>query len=279
MLVTGASKGIGAACVHRLARDGYRVYAGVRRDEDGEVLRRSVGGDVVVPILLDVTNPPQVADAAARMAEETGEDGLYGVVNNAGVAIAGPLEYLPIDELRRQMEINFIGQLAVTQACLPLLRHASRPRIIFMSSISGLTALPMTGAYAASKFALEAAADALRVELKPWHIGVSLVEPGVIATPIWDTALQAGERNVARMPPEAVERYGNELDAMRKRAAQGMSGLPPEKVADLVARILRARRPRARYLIGKDARGRLLAHRVLPTSVEDWIIRKVLDRL
>jgi NAD(P)-dependent dehydrogenase (short-subunit alcohol dehydrogenase family) len=285
VLITGASKGIGEACALRLARDGFRVYAGVRRQEDAAALVRA-GGDDVVPVMLDVTEPEQIAAAVARIGEETGRRGLPALVNNAGVAIAGPLEFLPIDELRRQMEINFIGQLAVTQACLPLIRRARESaqgdhragRIIFMSSISGLTALPLTGAYAASKFALEAAADAMRVELRPWGITVSLVEPGIISTPIWETAREVGERNLARMPPAAQEHYGGPLAALSARAGK-IRGLAPEHVAAVVARALTGRRPRARYLVGRDARARLLAHRLLPTRVEDWLIHQALRRL
>jgi NAD(P)-dependent dehydrogenase (short-subunit alcohol dehydrogenase family) len=286
VLVTGAAKGIGEACVLRLARDGFRVYAGVRRDEDGAALIRHAG-DGVVPVILDVTREEEIAAAAARIGEETGERGLQALVNNAGVAIAGPLEFLPLDELRRQIEINFTGQIAVTQALLPLLRRARMStrgdhragRIVFMSSISGRTALPFAGAYAASKFALEAAADALRLELRPFGITVSLVEPGVIATPIWDTARDAGDRNMERMPAEVHQYYGPILGALRKRAERGMKGLPPEKVADVVAHALTSRRPRPRYLVGRDAIGRVWLDRILPTRVRDRLVTAVLHRL
>jgi NAD(P)-dependent dehydrogenase (short-subunit alcohol dehydrogenase family) len=286
VLVTGASKGIGEACALRLARDGYRVYAGVRRQQDGEALIR-VGGADIVPLLIDVTSPDQIRDAVARIDEETGRRGLPALVNNAGVAIAGPMEYLPIEELRRQMEINFIGQIAVTQACLPLIRRARESgmddrragRIVFMSSISGLTALPFVGAYASSKFALEAASDSMRVELRPFGIRVILVEPGVISTPIWETSRQAGQRNIERMPEEARKHYGQVLEALDRRITRGMRGLPPEKVADVVARALTGRRPRARYLVGLDARARLVADRLLPTPWMDWIVHKALSRI
>jgi NAD(P)-dependent dehydrogenase (short-subunit alcohol dehydrogenase family) len=212
---------------------------------------------------------------------------LQALVNNAGVAIAGPLEFLPLAELRRQLDINFTGQIAVTQAFLPLLRQARAStrgdhragRIVFMSSISGRSALPFTGAYAASKHALEAAADALRVELKPFGITVSLVEPGVVATPIWDTARAAGERNLEVMPPQVHEYYGRMLDALRRRAARGMKGLPPEQVADVVAHALMSKRPHARYLVGRDARARVWLNRLLPTAARDRLIQAALRRL
>jgi NAD(P)-dependent dehydrogenase (short-subunit alcohol dehydrogenase family) len=286
VLVTGAAKGIGEACALRLVRDGFRVYAGVRRAADGAALVRAAGADIV-PLMLDVTDATQIADAAARIEDETGARGLTALVNNAGVAIAGPLEFLPIDELRRQMEINFVGQIALTQACLPLLRRAraaARPdrgagRIIFMSSISGRSALPLTGAYAASKFALEAAADAMRVELRDFGLHVVLIEPGVIATPIWQTGLEIGERNIERMPPQVLDYYGAPLEGMRRRAARGIGGLPPESVAAVVAHVLTCRRPRARYLVGRDARMRLLMQKLLPTRVRDWMIAAALRRL
>jgi NAD(P)-dependent dehydrogenase (short-subunit alcohol dehydrogenase family) len=286
VLVTGASKGIGEACALRLARDGFRVYAGVRREEDGEALIRSGGADIV-PVILDVTQHEQIAAAVDRIGEETDRRGLPALVNNAGVAVAGPLEFLPIDELRRQLEINFIGQIAVTQACLPLIRRAREStqadhrtgRIVFMSSISGLTALPFTGAYAASKFAMEAAADSMRVELKPFGIHVVVVEPGVITTPIWETARQAGERNIELMGEDARRHYGDLLDALNRRTARGVRGGPPENVAAVVARALTGRRPRARYLVGKDARARLIAHHLLPTRLEDWLILQALKRI
>lgn len=286
VLVTGASKGIGEACVLRLVRDGFRVYGGVRRQEDGEALIRA-GGEAVVPVLLDVTDEDQVAAAAARIDEETGDRGLQALVNNAGIAVAGPLEFLPLDELRRQFDINFHGQIAVTQACLPLLRRSRESsrgdyragRLIFMSSVAGRSSMPFVGAYAASKHALEAAADALRVELKPSGIVVSVIEPGVITTPIWETSRLGSEQTLKRMPPAAEEHYGRVLAALNERTARGVYGLPPEKVAEVVAHALTARRPRLRYVVGRDARARLAAESLLPARVRDWVIGRVIDRM
>jgi NAD(P)-dependent dehydrogenase (short-subunit alcohol dehydrogenase family) len=286
VLVTGASKGIGEACAMLLAEHGFRVYAGVRRSEDGAALVRRAGA-AVVPVLLDVTDAGQIAAAAAQVEQQLGSQGLHALINNAGVAIAGPLEFLPIDELRRQTEINFVGQIAVTQACLPLLRRArdAAPadrragRIVFMSSVSGRSAMPFVGAYAASKFALEAAADALRVELLPFGLRVVLIEPGVITTPIWDTAVQAGERNLQRAPPELERYYGRVAAALRARMARGIRGLPPERVAAVVLRALTARRPRIRYVVGNDARARIWLRRLLPTRAGDWVTAQVMQRL
>ena len=279
VLVTGASKGIGEACALRLARDGFRVYAGVRKQADGVALIGH-GGETIVPVLLDVTNDAHIRDVAALIHDECGERGLQALVNNAGVAIAGPLEFLPIAALRQQIEINFIGQLAVTQACLPLLRRSRAApnadhrcgRIVFMSSISGRSALPFTGAYAASKFALEAAADSLRVELLPFGLKISLVEPGVIATPIWQTSLGAAETMLKTMPPQLQEYYGKPLDGVRRRAGRGMRGLAPERVAEVVSHALTARNPRVRYIVGRDARVRMLVQRFLPTGLRDRLI-------
>jgi NAD(P)-dependent dehydrogenase (short-subunit alcohol dehydrogenase family) len=278
VLITGASKGIGEACAYRLARDGFRVYAGVRSEEDGAALVRS-GGDNIVPVLLDITDAAQIVAAAERISRETGARGLQALVNNAGIAIAGPLEFLPLDELRRQLEVNVVAQIAVTQACLPLLRRSRdgadpdhrAGRIIFMSSVSGRSALPFIGPYAASKHALEAAADALRVELRPFGLRVVLVEPGVIATPIWETALAAGEANLQRMPAEVFTYYGAAIATMKRRIGS-IRGLAPERVADVVSQALTARRPRTRYLLGRGARLRLLLEWALPTGLRDWAI-------
>jgi NAD(P)-dependent dehydrogenase (short-subunit alcohol dehydrogenase family) len=286
VLVTGASKGIGEACALRLVRDGFRVYAGVRNDEDGLALIRN-GGEGIAPIPLDVTDARQIASAAARIGEETGERGLQALVNNAGVAVAGPLEFLPLDELRRQLEINVVGQIAVTQACLPLLRAARASsrgdhragRIVFMSSVSGRSALPFTGAYAASKHALEAAADALRVELRPFGIAISLIEPGVIVTPIWETSRQRATETLADVAPRLEEYYGRTLDALNRRVVSGMRGLPPEAVAERVAHALTARRPRTRYVVGRDAWSRIAMQRLLPTRMRDALIAGMLRRL
>jgi NAD(P)-dependent dehydrogenase (short-subunit alcohol dehydrogenase family) len=286
VLVTGASRGIGEACALRLARDGFRVYAGVRREADGQALIGQ-GGAAIVPLLLDVTDATQIAAAAARIDAESPDRGLQALVNNAGVAIAGPLEFVPIEELRRQLEVNFVGQLAVTQACLPLLRRARAVpdadfragRIVFMSSISGRNALPFTGAYAASKYALEAAADALRVELLPFGLRVVLIEPGMIATPIWDTSIATAERTLERAPPQLTEFYGAALAGVRRRAARGSHSAPPEHVAEAVSRALTTRKPRIRYVIGRDARTRLALQKVLPARVRDRLIARAVERL
>src|SRR5581483_7822637 len=189
-LVTGASSGIGAACANRLVRGGWHVLAGVRRTGDAPAGTEE--------LRLDVTDPTQIRAAADRV------ERLDGLVNNAGIVVAAPLEELPLDELRRQLEVNVVGQLAVTQALLPALR-AARGRIVLVGSIAGRSALPFLGAYSASKFALEAVADALRIERAPAGIRVSLVEPGTIATPIWQRAAADADELAARLGPALAE--------------------------------------------------------------------------
>ncbi len=275
VLVTGASKGIGEATALWLAGAGWRVFAGVRNDDDGRALHDAFS--TIVPVRLDVTDETQIADAASRIAEATGGE-LHGVVNNAGIAVAGPLEFLPVAELRRQLDVNVVGQIAVTQAVLPLLR-AVQGRIVFVGSIAGRSAMPFTGAYSASKFALEALADALRVELRPWDIHVAVIEPGVIATPIWATSTAAADRILADAPPAVRDFYGPQLDALRRRAAQGMEGLPPRMVSEAIEHALTSNAPKTRYLIGRDARVRLWAERVLPDRTRDRLIAWRLEKM
>lgn len=278
-LVTGASKGIGEACALRLHGLGFRVFAGVRRSEDGAALRARAGTERLVPVLLDVTSSDQIRAAAVHIEEAVGSAGLDALVNNAGISIAGPIEFLPVGELRYQLDVNVVGQVAVTQALLPALRRA-RGRIVFIGSISGRSAVPFTGAYAASKHALEAITDALRVELASSGLQVSIVEPGVIATPIWESSVERANQLLENMPPQLEEYYGVEIAGLRRRVAGVASrAAPPDTVAAAVEHALTARRPRARYVVGRDARLRLLLERVLPTRLRDRILLNRLRKL
>ncbi len=253
VVVTGAAKGIGAAVVRRLAGEGFRVVAGVRRPDDAAALRDQLG-DRVVPALLDITDPDAVAHAAELVGREVGDAGLAGLVNNAGIAVAAPLEFLPPAELRRQLDVNVVGQHAVTQALLPLLRRG-RGRIVTIGSIGGRISSPMTGPYHASKFALRALTDALRLELSPWGIEVVLIEPGAIDTPLWESSIAAADRLQQALPARATELYGRAMEAARADARRSAArGIPPDEVAKVVVRALTARRPRPRYLVGTDAR-------------------------
>ena len=277
VVITGASTGIGEACAILLDRLGYRVFAGVRREEDSASLRRNASGRLT-PIRLDVTDAASIAAAAALVTEALGDAGLAGLVNNAGIAVAAPLEFVPIDRLRAQLEVNVIGQIAVTQAFLPLIRR-ERGRIVNMSSVSGRLASPMVGPYTASKFALEALTDSMRVELRPWGIHVIAIEPGTIATPIWAKSAAAAEAMLATIPERAQTLYAPMIAGLRRHVASaGERGIPPEAVADVVADALAAPRPRTRYVVGRDARvGVLLAH--LPDRARDWLIaRRLLAR-
>jgi NAD(P)-dependent dehydrogenase (short-subunit alcohol dehydrogenase family) len=275
IVVTGAARGIGAAVTRLLAGGGYRVVAGVRRAEDADALREECG-DAVVPALLDITDPAAVASAAELVAGEVGDGGLAGLVNNAGVAVAAPLEFLPPDDLRRQLDVNVVGQHAVTQALLPLIRRGGG-RIVTIGSIGDRFSSPMMGPYHASKFALRALTDALRMELKPWGIEVVLIEPGAVATPIWETSIAAADRLREALPARALELYGRAIDgavaAARQTAARGIQ---PEVVARAVLRALTVRRPRPRYLVGTDARITAVIA-ALPDRLRERLIMRVAE--
>jgi NAD(P)-dependent dehydrogenase (short-subunit alcohol dehydrogenase family) len=239
------------------------VLAGVRKAGDAPAGTEEV--------LLDVTDEEQVRAAAEQV------DELHGLVNNAGIAISSPLEAIPLDELRRQLDVNVVGQVAVTQALLPALR-LGRGRVVFVGSIAGRSALPFLAAYAASKHALEAVADSLRVELGPWGLHVAIVEPGTIATPIWRTAAETAEAILERVPPETLSLYQERVAAFRRAAtAAGRRAQPVEPVASAVAHALTADRPKTRYLVGRDAKIRAGIER-LPDRLRDRVYERVLLR-
>jgi NAD(P)-dependent dehydrogenase (short-subunit alcohol dehydrogenase family) len=270
VLLTGASTGIGRAAALRLDAAGWRVLAGVRREEDAESLR-AAGSERLSPLLLDVTEAEQIAAAAERAEAEP--DGLAGLVNNAGVAIPGPLETIPVEQFRRQIEVNLIAQVAVTQAMLPAVRRA-RGRIVFISSIGGRIAFPFTGAYHAAKFGVEAVGDVFRQELRPWGIRVAIVEPGSIDTPIWERGERASDEHAdprrESLYGQAIERY---REVVRQTAARGIA---PEKVAARIEHALSAARPRTRYLVGLDAKAQARVRPFLPTPVWDRIVARVM---
>jgi len=275
VVITGASTGIGAACALQLDRLGYRVFAGIRKAADGESLRQRAS-ERLVPIRLDISDATEVDHAARKVIEALGGGGLAGLVNNAGIVVGGMIEFLPLDEFRRQFEVNVIGQIAVTQAFLPSLRKA-RGRIVNIGSLSGLISGPCTGAYSASKFALEALTDSLRMELRPWKIHVSIVEPGFIQTPIVSKSLAAADELRAQLPAEALELYGPSMravmDATEREAAKGA---PAEVVAKAVAHALTARRPRTRYIVGNRSRFQVGLLRALPDRWRDTLIARAM---
>jgi len=256
VLVTGASTGIGRATATLLAARGATVLAGVRDPVTAP--------PHTTPVELDVTDAAHVE----RLRELQPLDGL---VNNAGIAVTAPLEHLPLDELRRQLEVNVVGQLAVIQACLPALR-AANGRIVNVSSISGRVALPLFGPYAASKFALEALSDALRREQR--EVPVILVEPGAIATPIWDRSIDAADALWDAMPQD---RYAPLVARMRALAATPKRD-PPELVARVIATALTTARPRTRYVIGRSARVQAALARALPGRAMDQLLRRFVEQ-
>jgi NAD(P)-dependent dehydrogenase (short-subunit alcohol dehydrogenase family) len=271
-LITGASTGIGRATALRLDVAGWQVFAGVRKQEDATSLREA-GSERLTPLILDITDAGQIAGAAAQVEAEA-EGGLDGLVNNAGVAIPGPLETLAIDDFRRQIEVNMTGQVAVTQALLPAVR-AARGRIVFISSIGGRVALPLTGAYHAAKFGIEAVGDVFRQELRPWGISVAIVEPGSIDTPIWER----GERTADEIgTPEREALYGGVVERYRQVIKDTAErGIAPEKVAKAIEHALTASRPRVRYLVGLEAKVAARAKLLIPTRIFDRIVARQMN--
>jgi len=280
-LITGASTGIGRASTLRLAAHGWTVLAGVRDPSAGErLLADAPASGRVVALTLEVTDPAQVAAAAERVERELADGrvsahgGLDALVNNAGIAVGGPLELVSLQDLRHQFEVNVFAQVAVTQALLPALRRA-RGRIVFVSSVGGRVAMAFTAPYAASKHAVEALGDALRVELRSSGVRVALVEPGSVATPIWDKGRAQGDQ--VRIPSELQAQYGNVPAAMDKVLADtARRGVAPELVAETIEQALTARRMRARYVVGRDAKVMLLVKQLLPDLLFDRLARRAL---
>ncbi len=268
-LVTGASSGIGRATALLLARSGFRVFAGVRRAEDGESLRNEAPSLVAVSI--DVTSPGSIRAAAERVAGEVGDAGLAGLVNNAGVGIAAPVETLPLDDLRRLFEVNVFGQVAVTQAFLPLVRRA-RGRIVNIGSIGDRLSIPFGGALCASKAAVAALNDSLRMELADSGVRVCLVEPASIATAAVDKLEEECERSIAALSPEGARLYADPLRRFLRRAGENeRKGSPPEVVARAVLEALTSPSPRTRRLVGADS--------TLLATLARWVPDPLLDRI
>jgi NAD(P)-dependent dehydrogenase (short-subunit alcohol dehydrogenase family) len=277
VVITGTSTGIGRACALHLDRLGFRVFAGVRTNQDGESLQRTSAGRIT-PLLLDVTDGASVSAAANEVVRAIGDAGIFGLVNNAGIVVSGPLEFLPLSEIRKQFEVNVMGQLSVIQAFLPHLRKA-RGRIVNMGSISGRMALPFLGPYSASKFALEAITDSLRLELLPWGITVSIIEPGAVKTPIWEKSRAAAGKRARNFPPEAFELYGPMIEAFRSETEKAAgAGVGPDVVAHAVEHALTAKEPKTRYLVGRNAHLQALLKNVLPDRVFDWFISRRIKR-
>ncbi len=285
VLITGASTGIGRACAAHLAHIGFEVFAGVRKDVDAQAIdaegRGQVGGGSLCAIKLDVTDESSIATAVSHIQSVAGADGLKAVVNNAGVSFPGPVEFLSIADWRRQFEVNFFGQIAVTQAALPLLRRhvTSRgkgaARLMLMSSIAGKVGQPILGAYTASKFALESLGDSLRLELQRQGVQVCLVEPGAIDTPIWKKAEAAEMMSGAAYPGRAL--YGPEIDAVLAYArSAAISAAPVGLVSAAVEQCLVLRRPRPRYVVGRAAKIGAVMRRIMPDRIFDAMLSRAI---
>jgi NAD(P)-dependent dehydrogenase (short-subunit alcohol dehydrogenase family) len=270
VVITGASTGIGRASALRLARAGFDVLAGVRREEDGAALRTEDGR--IEPVLVDVTDAGQIA----ALAERVGGAPLAGLVNNAGVAVAGPLEGVPLDEIRRQYEVNVFGLLAVTQALLERIR-AGRGRIVNVGSIGGRINTPFVGPYSSSKAAVRSLSASLRRELRPWGIQVALVEPGALDTPIWRKGEEGAQETIAALPERVRTLYARPLEALvaatRKIAASAAS---PDDAAQAIEHALTAERPRTLYTVGRQARLQGALHSALPARAFDALVARAM---
>ncbi|MFE9457113.1 SDR family oxidoreductase [Streptomyces californicus] len=277
VLVTGASSGLGRACALQLARVGFRVFAGVRRMSDGEDLAALSPSGRIRPVRIDVTDEGSVAGAVKEITGTAGGAGLWGLVNNAGIAVSAPLECVTPQRMRQQLDTNVIGQLTVTQGVLPLLRR-SGGRVVNVTSGLGSVALPFLGAYAAAQFAKEAMSDVLRRELRRSGVGVCVVQPGAITTPIWGKLTDAARRDFDDLPAEVAEPYRTAFSRfLDSSAQQGDTGTSPDDFARTVYRALTAAEPRTRYQVGKDARSLYLLKRVLPDRAMDRRLRAITD--
>jgi NAD(P)-dependent dehydrogenase (short-subunit alcohol dehydrogenase family) len=269
VLITGASRGIGRASALALDKRGLDVIAGVRSADAAAALRAEASPRLRT-VELDVTDGASIAAVAGRI------DRLDALVNNAGIAVGNVVEALDLDELRHQLEVNVVGQVALTQALIPKLRE-TRGRVVFISSVSGRVSTPLMTPYTASKYAIEAIADGLRVELRPWGIRVVLVEPGSIDTDIWRGASAQFDDTVAKMSDEHRRLYegmlagaGKMIRATAKRAA------PVDKVVKVVERAVTAEKPKTRYVVGADARGQLALKTLLPDRAFDTLVARMM---
>jgi len=271
VLISGASTGIGYALSLELDRHGYQVFAGVRNPNDAEALRNQASPQLS-PVMLDVTLPETISNTYREINDQTGGK-LFCLINNAGISLGGAMEFISIQDFRQQMEVNLVGQLALTQACLPMLRMDSG-RVIFISSTNGRLATPFNGPYSISKAALISMADALRLELAPWGISVSVFLVGSVQTPIWEKSSQTASKILRRMPAEAWNLYGR----MQKCAGTyyqqvGQRGIQAEQVAVMTRRILEKNHPKEYVLVGLDAYLVELMTKLFPVHLRDWLVR------
>lgn len=275
ILITGASSGIGKACAVAAAEKQWIVYAGHRKESDAEMLSKLHDG--IRPIKLDVLNESQRIEAKNLIHKEHGR--LDCLFNNAGIANSGTIEFLSLDKFRKQIEINFIGPVAMTQLFIPLLRESSVPRILFTGSAAGILAKPMMSSYSASKFALESFVDALRLELAPWNFKVSIFEPGKIKTEIYRKTKEELDRDQLNISPEEVSLYSDLLDVARyniEHADEQSSEVG--EVVEVFIHALESKNPKARYAVGGDAKMQSLIAK-LPDRIRDWFIKTKINKI
>ena len=268
MVVSGASTGMGAATARELAARGYHILAGVRRERDADAIR----ADGIESVILDLTRPEHLRALVDRIASDPDHRPLRALINNAGIAVNAPVEVLPLDEWRRQFDVNLFGHIAITQALLPFL-YQSHGRIVNISSVGGKIAMATYGAYAGAKFALEAASDSLRRELAPHGVQVVVVESGAVKTEMADRGAATANELAERMNPEQQQRYGGLVKAIvAQSAAFTRTGLPADKAGSIIAEAATARRPRTRYTIGRDAALLTRLARILPDRILDRVV-------
>ena len=275
VVITGCSTGIGRACAIGLARSGFDVYAGVRRDEDGEALR-AAAPDRLEPLIIDVTDAGTIAAAAEHVREATGGR-VAGLVNNAGITVPGPVEGVPLDAFRDQLEVNVTGQVAVTQAFMAMIRGA-RGRVVFISSVGDRGGIPFLSPYNASKAAITTIGQSLRQEVEPFGVKVSIIEPGAIATEIWGKGDRAAPELLEQMGPEMSDLYGERLEQFAALGRKtGASGLPPEAVFEVVEHALTAAKPKLRYIVGREAKAQAAARWLLSDRTMDKLVKRQID--
>jgi NAD(P)-dependent dehydrogenase (short-subunit alcohol dehydrogenase family) len=277
IVVTGASTGIGAATVKELAHRGFHVLAGVRREVDANALR-GLGIEGIEPCILDITVESDITAIADRVARDPQRRALRALVNNAGIAINAPVETLPISQWRQQFEVNLFGHIAITQALLPALLNSSGT-VVNISSVGGKVALPTYGAYAGSKFALEAVSDALRREVGAAGVKVVVIEPGAVKTEIAERGIATSEGLKANMTVAQLTRYSEVMDAVMAQARSfNETGVSAEAAAVVIAKAATASRPRTRYTIGRDSAILLQVSRFVSDRLLDRIVRLNLKR-
>ena len=273
VVVTGASTGIGAATARELARRGFHVLAGVRRDRDADAIR----GPGIEPLIIDITNPDHIQALVTRVCGDSQGRAVRALVNNAGVGVNVPFETFPIDEWRRLFEVNLFGHVAVTQALLPALIR-SKGRVVNISSVGGKVAMATYGPYAGTKFALEAVSDSLRREMAPFGVGVVVIEPGAVRTEMPGRAIATAHELASAMTPEQSQRYGPVVHAITAQtASHTASGLPADAAAKVIAKAITAHKPRTRYTVGREA-ALIRLTRFLPDRILDRALAAALRR-